>query len=162
MPLYVKELKEFSKRYWEFYRKLLEYKKNPSKEFEVKLAGDFERLFSEEGKYEELNERIKKTKMKKGELLLVLKYPELPLHNNDSELGARAKVRKRDVSLQTRTVEGTRAKDTFLTITQTAKKLGVSSYKYIQDRVSKKYEMTSLADLIKKKSSEKGRTLIRV
>jgi hypothetical protein len=36
-------------------------------------------------------------------LLMVLKYPELPLHNNEAELGARAQVRRSDVSLQTKT-----------------------------------------------------------
>jgi len=82
----------------------------------------------------------------------VLVLPELPLHNNAAELAARAKVRKRDVSLQTRT-EGTRANDTFMTIVQTAKKLGISAYNYIFDRVSNKFEMLSLAQLIREKSS---------
>ena len=40
-------------------------------------------------------------------------------------------VRKRDVNLQTITEEGTKANDTFMTIVQTAKKLGVSAYQYI-------------------------------
>jgi len=61
----------------------------------------------------------------------VLKYPELPPHNNDPELGARAEKRRQDVSLQTKTKEGTKVKGTFLTITQTAKKLGVRAYEYI-------------------------------
>jgi hypothetical protein len=42
-----------------------------------------------------------------SELLLTLKYPEIPLHNNAAELGAREQVRKRDVSLHTMTEEGT-------------------------------------------------------
>jgi hypothetical protein len=62
---------------------------------------------------------------------MVLKHPEIPLYNNDAELGARAQVRKRDVSLHTMTEDGTKANDTFLTIVQTAKKLGVSAYAYI-------------------------------
>jgi hypothetical protein len=66
-----------------------------------------------------LNDRIEKTKEKKFELLLVMKYPEIPLHNNDAELGARAQVRKRDVSLHTITEEGTKASDSFSTIVQT-------------------------------------------
>ena len=82
----------------------------------------------------------------------MLKYPELPLHINDAELGARVQVRKRDVSLQTRTAEGTKAKDTFLTIIQTAKKLNVNAYDYISDRISKKYELPSLAEIIRSKS----------
>jgi len=80
--------------------------------------------------------------------LLVLKYPWPPLHNNASELGARVEKRRQDVSLQTKSVKGTKAKDSFLTITQTAKKLGVNAYKYIYDRISKTFSMPSLADLI--------------
>jgi hypothetical protein len=74
------------------------------------------------------------------------------LHNNDSELGARVEKRRQDVSLQTKSDEGTKAKDSFLTITQTAKKLGVNAYKYIYDRISKTFSMPSLADLILQKS----------
>jgi hypothetical protein len=83
--------------------------------------------------------------------------PEVPLHNNLAELAARAKVRKRDVSLQTRTEEGTKANDTFMTIVQTAKKLGVSAYQYICNRVGNTFEMQSLAQLIREKSSLSGK-----
>ena len=48
--------------------------------------------------------------------MLVLKYPEIPLHNNDAEPGARAQVRKQDVSLHTMTKNGTKANDTFITL----------------------------------------------
>ncbi|MCO5383583.1 MAG: hypothetical protein NHB15_17165 [Methanosarcina barkeri] len=97
-------------------------------------------------------ERICKTKENKEHLLKVLILPEIPLHNNAAELAARAKVRKRDVSLQTKTDDGTRANDTFMTIVQTAKKLSVSAYDYIFDRVSSTFEMISLAKLIREKS----------
>ena len=80
--------------------------------------------------------------------MLVLRDPWLPLHDNDSELGARVEKRRQDVSLQTKSDKGTKAKDSFLTITQTAKKLGVNSYRYIYDRISKTFSMPSLADLI--------------
>ena len=53
---------------------------------------------------------------------MALKHPEVPLYNNESELGARAQVRRRDVSLHTMTEDGTKANDTFLTIVGTAKK----------------------------------------
>ncbi len=78
---------------------------------------------------------------------------QIPLHNNAAELAARVKVRKRDVSLQTVTDEGTKANDTFMTIVQTARKLGVSAYDYILDRVSNTFEMPSLAQLIREKST---------
>jgi len=38
-------------------------------------------------------------------------------------------------------------------IVQTAKKLEVSAYRYICDRVANKFEMQSLAQLIREKSS---------
>lgn len=72
--------------------------------------------------------------------------------NINASLGARAEKRRQDVSLQTKTEEGTKAKDTFFTITQMAKKLGVSSYEYIYDRLSKQFNMPSLAKLLGQKS----------
>ncbi|MEA3324141.1 MAG: hypothetical protein U9Q37_03240 [Euryarchaeota archaeon] len=79
---------------------------------------------------------------------MTLKHHEVPLHNNESELGARAHVRRRDVSLHTMTEDGTKANDTFLTIVETEKLLGVSAYDYIHDRVSKRFRMPSLAEMI--------------
>jgi hypothetical protein len=46
------------------------------------------------------------------------------------------------------TEDGTKANDTFLTIVQTAKKLGVNTYEYIYDRVSKRFLLPSLAETI--------------
>jgi len=89
----------------------------------------------------------------------VLIFPESPLHNNAAKLAARAKVRKKDVSLQTITEEGTKSNDTFMTIVQTAKKLGVNAYQYICDRVANKFEIhlwPPLAQLISEKSSLSG------
>jgi len=151
VPMYKKELENFRSRYWDYYRKLLLFKECPTQEKAEKLTDDFDVLFSTKTNYQTLNDRIEKTKEKKFELLLVLKYPELPLHNNDAELGARAQVRKRDVSLHTITEEGTKASDSFSTIVQTAKKLGVSVYDYFNDRVSKSFKMPSLAEMIRTK-----------
>jgi len=100
-----------------------------------------------------LNERIAKTWAKKQELLLVLKHPDLPLHNNASELAARVQARARDVSLHTRSEEGTQIKDTFMTISQTARKLKIRTYEYIRDRVSGEFKLLSLAQLIAEKAT---------
>ena len=85
-------------------------------------------------------------------MLIVLDHPEIPLHNNPAELGARTRVRKRVVSFGTRTVCGTKAWDTFMTLVATAKKLGVSFYAYVFDRVSELYAMPSLAELIQQRA----------
>ena len=75
------------------------------------------------------------------------------MQNNAAELGARVQARMRDINLHTISENGTKAKDTFTTIVQTSKKLGVNIYHYIYDRISKKFAMTSLANLINEKSS---------
>ena len=152
LPLYQHKLEQFRGQYWDYYRNLLDYKENPSQQQADKLATEFDKLFATKTGYQALDERIAKTKAKKEALLMVLRYPELPLHNNGSELEARVQVRKRDVSLHTMSEDGTKANDTFLTIVRTAKKLEVSPYDFIYDRVSKRFRLPSLADLIKEKS----------
>jgi prefoldin subunit 5 len=153
VPLHKKELEDYLSRYWNYYRQLLQFRENPTQENAEKLSTEFDGLVSTKTNYQALKERIEKTKENKSELLIILKYPEIPLHNNDAELGARKQVRKRDVSLHTMTEEGTKASDTFMTIVQTAKKLGVSAYDYIGDRVSKSFKMPLLAELIGAKKS---------
>ena len=63
-------------------------------------------------------------------------------------LGTRFQARIRDINFQTVSLNGTKSKDTFATIVQTARKLKVNFYQYVYDRVTKKCEMPSLAELI--------------
>ncbi|MHC1594371.1 MAG: IS66 family transposase [Methanotrichaceae archaeon] len=148
VPVHREKLDEFLGRYWDYCGKLVQFKETPTLEGSKQLSAEFDELFSTITGYSALDDRIAKTMDNKSELLMVLKHPEVPLHNNESELGARAQVRRRDVSLHTMTEDGTKANDTFLTIVQTAKKLGVSTYEYIYDRVSKRFLLPSLAETI--------------
>ena len=145
-------LNDFSTRFWAFYHRLKTYKDNPDPKTALLLAQEFDTLFDTTTGYQELDDRIKKTKANKHELLVVLQHPYVPLHNNDSELAVRKEVRHRDISLQTRTEKGTQAKDVFFTIIQTAKKLGVNAYHYIMDRITRKFEMTPLSLLVQQKN----------
>ena len=154
VPSHIKEQKYFLDTYWAYYHKLLAYKESRKPEVAAQLLVEFDSIFSTITSYDQLNERIEKTKNNKDSLLLVLQHPELPLHNNTSELGARRQARYRDISLQTKNMKGTEAKDTHMTITETAKKLCVNSFRYFYDRISGKYEMPSLASLIKLKSND--------
>jgi len=141
-------VEDFVQRFWTYYDQLLAYREQPMLEEAARLDGEFEALFSTVTGYQALDERIAKTRAKKNCLLMVLAHPEIPLHNNPAELGARARVRKRDVSFGPRTREGATAWDTFMTLAATATKLGVSFYHYIHDRVSDAFQMPSLASLI--------------
>ena len=99
VTLHREMLEGFLKCFWEYYDQLLTYRQKPTSEESLRLENEFDRLMSTHTGYDELDKRICKTQAKKASLLLVLKYPELPLHNNASELGVRQRVRKRDVIL---------------------------------------------------------------
>src|SRR6184192_2549979 len=102
-------------------------------------------LFEQTSGYQQLDERLALTRAKKESLLMVLSHPEILLHNNPAELGARQRVRKRDVSLQARTREGIGAWDTFQTLVCTATKLGVNVYQCFHDRIAHTNLLPSLA-----------------
>lgn len=143
----------FLEKYWNYYHCLLEYKKQPSKQFAMELETAFDKLFVPDTPYAQLNTCIKRTVKNREQLLGVLEYPELPLHNNSSELGARQKARKRDISLHTMTDTGTKVQDAWMTIVQTAIKLGVNIYDYIHTKVSNANSKTpSLSELIYQKA----------
>ena len=141
-------LSEFMERYWAYYYRLSAYRDAPTDSEREALWRDFDKLFVPNTDYGDLNSCIQRTANNKEKLLQVLWHPEIPLHNNASELAARLRVRKRDVSFGPRTSGGANAWDTFQTIAATAQKLGVNFTKYLTDRITKTFEMPSLASLI--------------
>lgn len=154
VALHREQLAGFLKRFWDYYEQLLAYRQVPTTQESQRLESEFDNLFTPNTGYDELDQRIAKTQAKKESLLLVLKYPELPLHNNAAELGVRQRVRKRDVSFGPRTQAGVRAWDTFATLAATSKKLGVSFYQYIHDRISGANQIPPLADLVTKAAKD--------
>ncbi len=136
---------------WDYYQKLLDYTEQPTTLVAMELRNEFDRIFSTKTGYDELDARIALTAAKKKALLLVLEFPFIPLHNNNSEGGAQHQARLRDIHLQTRNEKGTKAKDTFATIVKTARKLDVNLYEYFYDRITKKFSIPSLANMILEK-----------
>jgi regulator of replication initiation timing len=145
-------LKAFTKDFWTLYNDLLAYRDYPSAIEAERLHADFDRLFGHTSGYQHLDERLSQTLAKKESLLMVLSHPEILLHNNPAELGARQRVRKRDVSLQACTLDGIRAWDTFQTLVETGKKLGVNLFQYFHDRISQANVVPPLAALIQQRS----------
>jgi len=157
VPVFVHHLElltDFRKQFWKFYDELLAYQQHPTPEESTRLEARFDELFSTCTGYEALDARIAKTWAKKTQLLMVLKHPEVPLHNNPAELEARQRVRKRDVSFGPRTQDGVKAWDTFMSLAATAKKLGISFHQYVHDRISQANQIPSLATLIEARASE--------
>jgi hypothetical protein len=144
-----KVLEQFRERFWNYYAALHDYRAGPTTVLAEQLRMEFDDLFATRTGYSALDDRIGQTEAKRNELLTVLSEPTVPLHNNASELGARVSARRRDVSLHSRSEHGARAMDVFTTLVQTSKKLGVSAYAYLRDRLSLRFEMPSLAQSIR-------------
>ena len=152
IPYHREILNTFKESFWKLYRKLLAYRQHPNQKHADSLQAEFEQLFGQTTGYEQLDKRKALTLAKKEPLLMVLSHPEILLHNNPAELGARQRVRKRDVSLQARTPQGIGAWDTFQTLVGTAKKLGINIYQYFSDRIAQTNTFPSLAHLIEQRS----------
>jgi len=122
---------------WAYYDRLKDYKQEPTEQKKQKLWDDFDELFSQEVSYEMLSKRLSLTLEKKEELLVVLDYPEVPLHNNQSEIGLREMVIKRKISGGVETEEGKVAWENNMSILETCKKLGIPYYDYMKGIFSK-------------------------
>ena len=127
---------------------LIQYKGNPNKNKRMDIHERFDSIFSTVTGYRTFDERIAKTKKKKDELLLVLDYPNVPLHNNLAEIAVREGVSKRKISYGTRSELGRLAWENMLSIQNTCRKLGISFYRYLYDIFSDSYSMPRLYDLI--------------
>jgi hypothetical protein len=154
VPSHRAALDTFLDDFWDYYDQLLAYREQPHATERQRLADAFDRLFSTKTGYWALDERIALTKAKKVSLLLVLSRPEIPLHNNPAELGARQRVRKRAISFGPRTAEGAKAWDTFMSLAATTKQLRVSFYQYIHDRISGTNQIPPLNELIDERAKD--------
>jgi hypothetical protein len=134
---------------WQFYQQLKTYRTAPSARQIARLRREFERIFTQITCFPELDAILGRLHTKQEHLLLVLNRPEIPLHNNLSENDIRDYVRKRRISAGTRSDLGRRCRDTFLSLKKTCRKLGVSFWEYLQDRLLGRGVIPPLPDLIR-------------
>jgi hypothetical protein len=141
-------LEQVRNQVWEFYQQLKDYKKSPRKRFKAQLEKRFREIFTQQTAYQTLNLALKRMYENKKELLLVLERPEIPLHNNLSESDIREYVKKRKISGSTRSEMGRRARDTFTSLKKTCRKLSLSFWDYLLDRLANKNNIPFLPELI--------------
>lgn len=140
---------------WDLYKGLQDYKLAPSASLKLKLEKDFDNLFLEKQTISPtLNHRLAQTYAKKEELLRVLERSETYLHNNGTETDAREMVVKRKVSGGTRSEEGQKCRDTFVSLKKTCVKLEISFFGYLEDRINKLFEIPRLAQVILTRSTK--------
>jgi uncharacterized coiled-coil protein SlyX len=133
---------------WDFYQVLKAYQRAPGPHQKVQLEARFDEIFATKTCFQSLNLALKRLQQNKGELLLVLDHPEVPLHNNGSEREIRDYVKKRKISASTRSEAGRKARDTFLSLKKTCRKLGLSFWYYLQDRLTGAQQIPPLPQLI--------------
>jgi hypothetical protein len=143
-----KILEDVKEQIWDFYAELKEYKVSPDKTKRIQLQERFREIFTQKTDFQTLNLALRRLYENRDELLLVLDRPEIPLHNNLSENDIREYVKRRKVSGSTRSELGRQCRDTFTSLKKTCRKLGVSFWKYLLDRISKRNEIPLLPELI--------------
>jgi hypothetical protein len=142
---------------WDLYRQLKAYKRQPSDEQHEVLTQRFDAVFTQKTRFITLNQALKRIHRNKAELLLVLEQPEIPLHTNGSETDIRDYVKKRKVSGGTRSDEGRRCRDTFISLKKTCRKLNISFWQYLADRLGIGDEPISyLPDIVRERASAPG------
>ena len=139
---------------WKYYQRLRAYRESPTPRRKDGLERDFKRLFTRRTGFADLNKALRRIYEKRGDLLLVLDHPEIPLHNNFSENDIREWAKKRKISAGTRSELGRRCRDTFVSLKKTCRKLGVSFWQYLQDRIRGSEKILALPDLVRQAAQE--------
>jgi len=139
---------------WKYYQRLRAYREAPTPRRKAALERDFERLFRRRTGFTDLNEALRRIHQKRDDLLLVLQRPEIPLHNNLSESDIREWAKRRKISAGTRSDLGRRCRDTFISLKKTCRKLGVSFWRYLQDRIRGTHDIPGLPELMRQAAQE--------
>lgn len=139
---------------WQYYRQLQQYPQQPTAEGKAHLEQQFDQVFGRCYRHHpSLNTVLNSFRTRKAELLQILDCPQLPLHNNAAETDIREYVTRRKISGGTRSDAGRRARDTFVGLKKTCRKLGISFWQYLVSRLRGDGQIPPLPDVIRAKAS---------
>ena len=138
----------------DLYRDLKAYQQQPAPAGKVGLEARFDALCMQQTDYPSINGVLKEMRAHKADLLRVLEQPKVPLHNNGTESIIRVYVQKRKISGSTRSAAGRRCRDTFTSLKKTCRKLGISFWEYLKDRILGREQISRLADVIRERAAE--------
>jgi hypothetical protein len=120
---------------WWFYSDLKAWCRDPVPRRRSELRARFDRIFRRRTGFAMLDRLLRRLHANKPELLRVLDRPEIPLHTNGSENDIRCQVTRRKLSGGTRSEVGRDCRDAFLGLMKTCRKLGLSFWDYLGDRL---------------------------
>jgi Transposase IS66 family len=148
-------IEQVREQIWELYQDLKAYRAQPDPAKKASLETRFDALVGQQTDFPaSIGGVLKEMREHKVELLRVLDRPEIPLHNNGMESDIRGYVKVRKISGGTRSKAGRRCRDTFASLKKTCRKLGVSFWAYLRDRVRGLGQVPRLADLLREKAQE--------
>ena len=151
-----KDLDSVKDQVWQLYEGLKTYKQNPRPKDKKRLNTMFDDIFTQATSSAVLNLALKRIYNNKSELLLVLERPDIPLHNNGAENAIREYVKRRKISGGTRSNTGRQCRDTFTSLKKTCRKLGVSFWQYLKDRIENIGLIPDLQELVRQQILNPG------
>lgn len=134
--------------FWQFYRVLRLYQMSSKYRRKSELRALFDKLFTQKTKWSDLDEALEVIHKNAKGLLMVLDYPFIPLHTNTSENDIREVVKKRNISGGTRSDLGRKCRDTFMSLKKTCRKLDISFWDLLNDRICEKGHIQPLSDIL--------------
>ncbi len=138
---------------WELYQDLKAYRERPDPAQQPVLTARFEQLVNQPTDYPtSIGHVLKAMREHQADLLRVLAQPTVPLHNNGTESIIRGYVKTRKISGSTRSDLGRQCRDTFASLKKTCRKLGVSFWAYLQDRLRGLGQIPRLGELIRERA----------
>jgi hypothetical protein len=137
---------------WDLYADLKAYRRNPDPAQRPVLETRFDAIFTQRTSFTTLNRTLKRLHAHKTELLRVLERPDVVLHTNGSEGDLRGFVKWRKISGGTRSELGRQCRDGFASLKKTCRKLGISFWDYLGDRIKQLGTIPPLPDLIRQRA----------
>lgn len=146
-PGQVKQVETIRDLSWRFYKALKAYRQKPDARLAAGLEARFDRIFAIRTGYVDLDKLLLRLSRRKAELLRVLDRPQILLNTNASENDLRSFVIKRKISGGTMSRDGRIARDTMLGLMKTCKKLRLSFWHYLGDRLGISSQQTAIPEL---------------
>jgi hypothetical protein len=155
-PAWQAEIDDACSRAWALYARLKAWQHAPAPSQIATLEAAFDATFQRTVGCPWLQDALDTIASKKHALLAVCRHPQMPLHNNGTEIEQRRRVRKRDVSFGPRSADGLRAWDTMQSLVATTRKLGLSFLAFVTDRLRGLGTIPPLDQLIRTAAFERG------
>ena len=137
---------------WALYADLKAYQRHPEPTRAPVLEARFDAIFTQRTCFETLNRTLKRLHAHRQKRLLVLQRPDIPRHTNGSENDIRGYVKWRKVSGGTRSDLGKQCRDTFASLKKTCRKLGISFWEYLVDRIEQHGTIPPLPDIVRERA----------